>query len=355
MEDNELPIPPNTVTLVPIWARLSAASSGAFLTSFFTTPFDLIKTRLQAQHSLSSPTAAIVWQDCALRSCGLPTQSCACSLQRKLLPSFDALPKYAGTLDALLKTVRLEGVSGLWRGLNYSLAMSVPATMLYFTAYDELSWRFANSPAFSPLPPLLHPVFAGSLARIGTATFVGPLELLRTRIQSSTSLPSASLSSILSQFRAIVAADGFFGLWRGLGPTLWRDIPFSAFYWAAVERLKVPLHSHYATKNHWPITNWERFKIAFLAGAGAALLATVVTNPFDLAKTRIQVQNASSASHLKKGINTWRLLSLIVQKEGAPALMTGIVPRLMRIVPACAIMIGSYEFCKLHFVKNQTK
>src|SRR3989338_11503761 len=79
---------------VPVHVRLMAASSGAFLTSFFTTPFDLIKTRLQAQGQTSpSPQQSLVWQDCTLRSCGLPPQSCL--HHRKIFPL--DIPKYSGS------------------------------------------------------------------------------------------------------------------------------------------------------------------------------------------------------------------------------------------------------------------
>lgn len=36
----------------------------------------------------------------------------------------------------------------------------------------------------------------------------------------------------------MIAAEGVFGLWRGLGPTVFRDVPFSGIYWAVYESLK---------------------------------------------------------------------------------------------------------------------
>lgn len=36
----------------------------------------------------------------------------------------------------------------------------------------------------------------------------------------------------------MVGKEGFISLYKGLGPTLWRDVPFSGLYWAGFEVLK---------------------------------------------------------------------------------------------------------------------
>jgi solute carrier family 25 protein 39/40 len=38
--------------------------------------------------------------------------------------------------------------------------------------------------------------------------------------------------------RRAIAIDGPIVLWRGLGPTLLRDVPFSAMYWVGYEKLR---------------------------------------------------------------------------------------------------------------------
>ena len=48
-------------------------------------------------------------------------------------------PKYFnGTVDALLKISRTEGVQSLWSGLSPTLVLAVPTTMIYFTTYEQL-------------------------------------------------------------------------------------------------------------------------------------------------------------------------------------------------------------------------
>lgn len=38
--------------------------------------------------------------------------------------------------------------------------------------------------------------------------------------------------------KSMVATEGVAGLWRGLGPTVFRDVPFSGIYWAVYESIK---------------------------------------------------------------------------------------------------------------------
>ena len=39
----------------------------------------------------------------------------------------------------------------------------------------------------------------------------------------------------------------------------------------------------------------------------------------------------------------------LIREQGVRGLFAGIIPRLLKVAPACAIMISSYEFCKEFF------
>ena len=45
----------------------------------------------------------------------------------------------------------------------------------------------------------------------------------------------------------------------------------------------------------------------------------------------------------------FNVLRNIVSEHGYGGLYAGLVPRVAKIAPACAIMIGSYEVCKEYF------
>ncbi|PPQ88644.1 hypothetical protein CVT25_010220 [Psilocybe cyanescens] len=235
-----------------------------------------------------------------------------------------------GFFDAFKHVARAEGVRGLWKGAGTTLVIGVPSSSAYILTYDHL--------LNVVLPPLIPsqsavPLFAGVIARSAITSIMSPLELLRTNLQStplSVDNPH-TLRSVLTSFRTLVQQQGFTSLWRGLGPTLWRDVPFSGFYWASYETWKRNF-AKYGYTGAW---------VAFLSGAISGTSAALITSPFDVLKTRQQaLVMSASKNHVTR---TLPLLVQLLRSEGTSALFTGIAPRIAKIAPACGIMIGCFE------------
>ena len=75
------------------------------------------------------------------------------------------------------------------------------------------------------------PLIAGSSARLLASFVTAPLELIRTR-QASAVGRTGEKAGMIDEFRLLVRSkSGFRSLFSGIGPTLWRDVPFSAIYW----------------------------------------------------------------------------------------------------------------------------
>lgn len=128
--------------------------------------------------------------------------------------------------------------------------MSLPNTVIYFTTYEQLKCLMGYQR--TNVNPWI-PGIAGGLARICAVIVTSPLELIRTKKMSS----QLSYPDLLKTLRGSIESDGFRSLWRGLIPTIWRDLPFSSmfnrehlsidhlnlihlvFYWSAYERLKL--------------------------------------------------------------------------------------------------------------------
>ena len=149
-------------------------------------------------------------------------------------------------------------------------------------------------------------------------------------------------------------------LWRGLAPTLWRDIPFSMAYWPLLEGAKRAI----ARAQREPDAPGATAARAFGAGAGAGAVAALATTPFDVIKTRRQVQlytaagDACAAGALRLrgaaaarggAASTWATLREVVASEGPSGLLVGATARVLKVAPACAIMIASYEGGKRYF------
>merc|ERR1719341_3086468 len=261
-------------------------------------------------------------------------------------------PKYFnGTLDAMAKISRVEGVSSLWSGLSPTLVLAVPTTVTYFTMYEQLKVMLTElrqsspSSAQSPAPSWVS-LTAGGLARLVSVTLVSPLELIRTKMQSQ----KMPWSQVTRCIRDLVTTQGVRGLWNGYTATLLRDVPFSALYWPLYEQCK-------ATKNLYT-SNRDSFLVNFGSGAIAGSVASTVTLPFDVIKTIKQIEmGEKDIMEVKPGRSRGNMIIAkeLFNEQGVKGLFSGIIPRLLKVAPACAIMISSYEFCKGFFSQQNSE
>jgi solute carrier family 25 protein 39/40 len=277
---------------------------------------------------------------------------------------------FNSTFDGLRKIARNEGVTTLWRGLSPTLVMTIPANIIYFTGYDWLRFNKA-SPINRIVSDGYAPLVAGSIARIVAAMVVSPIEMFRTRMQASTSVSSSGhITETARGIREMVQVRGYASLWRGLSLTLWRDVPFSGIYWWGYENIRGALtdareryrgrsldtdipRSRARSRSQSKENHTATFTDSFTAGALSGAVASVLTTPFDVGKTRQQVFK-DRTSNAKEGVKVLapeersmpRFLWHIFKEEGAAGLWKGWVPRTLKVAPACAIMISSYEVGK---------
>jgi solute carrier family 25 protein 39/40 len=136
----------------------------------------------------------------------------------------------------------------------------------------------------------------------------------------------------------MVQREGPQALWRGLIPTMLRDVPFSAVYWMGYEEIKGRLQVYQGLSH---------FQTAFLSGASSGMFAAIITTPFDVIKTQRQVSSYAEEARLG------RILKNILVSDGPTGFFRGLVPRVAKVAPACAIMISSYEMGKRFFTDRK--
>lgn len=343
------------VTLTPQQQMLSSGA-GALVVSLFMTPLDVVKIRLQTQERLYS-------KKCFLYSNGLMDHICprtngdppvrALHTQQEICDcKWFNRPKYfTGTTDAFLKISRTEGVSSLWSGLSPTLVLAIPTTVIYFTMYEQLkvcidsqrrAMRTQPSIIAAETPKWVS-LSAGGLARLAAVTIVSPLELVRTKMQSQ-KMPWSDVHKCLTE---LVKAQGVKGLWNGYTATLLRDVPFSALYWPLYEQSKAIMNMYTSSR--------DSFLVNFGSGAIAGSVASTVTLPFDVIKTIKQIEMGErDIMEVRPGRSRGNITIAkeLIAEQGVRGLFAGLIPRLLKVAPACAIMISSYEFCK-GFFKQQ--
>lgn len=295
-----------------VFRNALSSTLGASVVAAVVTPLDVVKVRLQAH--VCPVGGAFPCED----------------------------PKHVeGSLDAARKIIRTEGVRGLWRGLNVTLLLAIPTTGLYFTLYEAFRERIGDTFPEASTPAAA--IGAGAAARIAASSAASPLELARTSLQAGIGGPKATVISVL---RYVRKTDGLLALWRGLGPTLLRDAPFSAIYWSTYETLKDPQRSILPKRL---FTSGTSFGAYLGAGIGAGGLAAMCTVPADVIKTRRQSSFVRGPDGRSIAPTALTIAERIVADEGIRGLFRGAGPRIAKVAPACAIMMGSYEIFRKLF------
>jgi len=179
---------------------------------------------------------------------------------------------------------------------------------------------------------------------------------------------SSSPNNLIQEFKQIIQKEGYSTLYKGLAPTLWRDVPFSGIYWLGVEFFKGKLNEIQQDQQKQLSDNGalvvQKSMNAFITGLGAGTIASFLTTPFDVLKTRQQVNMLQEVTEIEKQLqqaqqlkshssinantsrSTFQLLGKIYKEEGVVGLWRGNNARMMKVAPACAIMIFFYEFGK---------
>ncbi|ETO34221.1 hypothetical protein RFI_02873 [Reticulomyxa filosa] len=160
-----------------------------------------------------------------------------------------------------------------------------------------------------------------------------------------------------------IQAEGFLSLWKGVVPTLWRDVPFSGIYWMGYELLKDHFYEQLATRHRtshsrqtdsleYIPTTGDIFRVGFMSGAISGSIASIITQPFDVLKTKRQSMLIGIGTNVEnkpqpKDISFKTSLQTVLKTAGPKGLYAGITARLAKVPLACAIMISVYEAGKL--------
>lgn len=213
------------------------------------------------------------------------------------------------------------------------------------------------------------------------------------------------IADVVRSLKTTVTTEGAQGLWRGLGSTLYRDVPFSGIYWAIYESLKS--YNEVTVPTFWfsfiggaasgsVSSSWNVFQVylqmthnvsallrrefklfkfpwiyicsrfypasfLFVCLVSFWQVAAFITAPFDVVKTHKQIEFGEKVLYASEPVkslpqtNTVLALQRIFRTNGIKGLFAGVLPRVIKVAPACAIMITSFEYGKAVFFKHNVK
>ncbi|KNC99059.1 uncharacterized protein SPPG_06008 [Spizellomyces punctatus DAOM BR117] len=141
--------------------------------------------------------------------------------------------QFKGVLDCGLKTLRQQGIQGLYRGIGITIVRDVPSFAAYFGAYEGTkAYLKSHNKELNPLQLIL----AGGIAGIAAWLPCYPQDVIKSRIQSDT-----RNMSTMQYAREIWLQAGWKGFFKGFGPTMLRAFPANAATFLAYESARKAL------------------------------------------------------------------------------------------------------------------
>jgi hypothetical protein len=391
-------------------------------------PIDLIKTRLQVQSTVYT----------------------------------SSFPPYTGTVDAFRSILKHEGFIGLWRGFWITAVADVPVHVIYYGSYEFSKDRLRKlldfchrwAPNIFPSSQSLNlgiAFVAGGIADLTSAVVWVPLDVVQQRLQIQGK--HRVYRGGLDAMKQIYKTEGVKGFYHGYAASMMAYPLSSAVSWAGYEYLKQKLYQFNVDKFPTYLKNWlglhkrqkeelekrkkrigagfddnddnednvfdeiseeravsvqaqpaESHLVHFISGVLAGALGAVVVNPFDVAKTRLQVDsfiqqhsarwsdasgqyaphlthtnvnttpiittttpNINTNSNISTNTNTntntngktqtqttglrkysgvWNALYTVAKEEGLKALAKGMGPRILFFAPIRGLAFSVYELAK---------
>jgi solute carrier family 25 iron transporter 28/37 len=220
--------------------------------------------------------------------------------------------------STVLHVVRTERVRNLYRGCGPIVASAFPAHAAYFSLYEHAKRQLGSDATWKL-------VAAATVATLGHDAVSVPFDVIKQSMQRD-----VKFASSLECCRSIVAERGFLRLFSSFPTTAAMNVPHMATHWVVYEHAKTQLGIGEDTEE---ALTWQFITAGFAAGA----CSSVVSTPFDMLKTQIQLNKA-------RGIAA--AFELVTRDRGVAALWTGVVPRVMFVAPSAAVVMTSYELCK---------
>ncbi|ABN66517.2 mitochondrial carrier protein [Scheffersomyces stipitis CBS 6054] len=313
---------------------MAGAASG-FLAGVIVCPLDVVKTRLQAQGAM-------------LRS------------------DSNTTIKYKGFLGAFKTIVREEGIRGLYRGLVPITIGYLPTWTIYFTVYERTKQLY---------PSILHQYlgierdsathFLSALtAGITSSCAVNPIWVVKTRLMIQTGKGHTIYDSVkakastdkvkrtyykgtIDAFSKMYREEGIKVFYSGLVPSLF-GLLHVGIHFPVYEKLKKFLHSGDITHSNTLLGR------LIVASALSKMIASTITYPHEILRTRMQIQTKSNKPENGKG-KLAAAIFRIYKTEGLRGFYAGYGINLLRTVPASAVTLVSFEYFKTYLLEISHK
>ena len=235
---------------------------------------------------------------------------------------------------------RMEGIWSFWRGLKPNMLRSGLSSGTYFyqlRLFESIFLKIRMSLNENSNLRLLMTdesidFWGSGIARSTTGLILNPLTIIRTRAEL---VGCSKFNSIIGSFRKIYKKEGFKGYFKGGFLNIVEEFPFGGIFNLVYEELNRNSGIHLKKRN----TNrqgssffryFQEDKVQMLFNATiAGMIASTVTHPIEIAKTKIQ-SHKKDYKHSSKNSRVISIFRDTYNRFGINGLFFGLWPRLIK-------------------------
>lgn len=234
-------------------------------------------------------------------------------------------------------------LASLYRGLTPNLVGNASSWASFFLVKSRLERALAGAGGRARPSPADYFV-ASALAGAATSALTNPVWVLKTRMLASDRADPGAYPSMLAGARAIYRADGLRGFYRGLAVSL-LGVSHGAVQFAVYE----PAKSVYLARRRrrdavadGPPRLTTHATVAL--SSFAKLVAGAATYPYQVLRSRLQNYGADE----RFGRSLVTVVARTWADEGVAGFYRGLVPGIVRVMPATWVTFVVYENVKYY-------
>lgn len=254
-------------------------------------------------------------------------------------------PIYKGVADCFWKTLKWEGFSGLYKGVQAPLIGAIIFRANMFFAFGEAK-RFFSNYGKNKLQ-VKHYYFAGAVAWGWGALIECPIDFFKTQMQIQI-IRAKTIENfkpeyygMIDCFKKIIKSNGIIGAYQGFIPHVIRNIPAGSVHLGTFELLR----ARFAEKlNCTPSTLPVKYNM--MAGATGGVLFWALFFPFDVVKSAIQADSPYRDQKKYNGLlDTYKKL---YAEGNIKRFYKGFSPCMMRAIPANVVLLMTSSYISEH-------
>jgi solute carrier family 25 phosphate transporter 3 len=258
---------------------------------------------------------------------------------------------YHGVLDAFLKISKQEGPKALFLGIGPTFIGYSVQGAFKFGFFEFFKKKAVDKLGVETAKKYNMPIYmtASTMSEVLATTALCPWEALRIRMVGQPNVYGKS--GVIRSFSMIYSQEGLGGFYKGLGPILCKQVPYTVTQLTVFSKVVDYMYSS-AIPNLFGLTKdqmspSQQLSTSVVCGVIAGIASSYASHPADTILSRINVKPETVITESGEAVQKPRTVSSIVKELGFRGMWLGAGTRAAMVSLLSAGMFLIYDSVKL--------